>query len=78
MAATAADHNYVKPILNEDREMHIIDGRHPLQELCVPDFFPNNFEALETEKRMKILTGLNACGKNSYLKQVVNISLCIN
>jgi DNA mismatch repair protein MSH5 len=78
MAATAADHNYVKPILKEDREMHIVDGRHPLQELCVPDFVPNNFEALETEKRMKILTGPNACGKSVYLKQVVNISLCIN
>jgi DNA mismatch repair ATPase MutS len=31
--------------------------------LCVPDFVPNNFEALETEKRMKIMTGPNACCK---------------
>ena len=44
--------------------------RHPLQELCVNTFVPNDTCLDLTHGRMKILTGANASGKSVYLTQV--------
>ena len=44
--------------------------RHPLQELCVSPFVPNDTHCDTHNGRMKILTGPNASGKSVYLKQV--------
>ena len=44
--------------------------RHPLQELCVSLFVPNDTVFDKKSGRMKILTGPNASGKSVYLKQV--------
>ena len=44
--------------------------RHPLQELCVSPFVPND-ACLDLEHgKIKVLTGPNASGKSVYLKQV--------
>ncbi|XP_059469871.1 mutS protein homolog 5-like [Neocloeon triangulifer] len=74
MAVAALENNYVRPVLTEERVMEIKNGRHPLQELCVSDFVPNDTDATKSEMRMKILTGANASGKSVYLKQVALIS----
>lgn len=44
--------------------------RHPLQELCVNLFVPNDTVIEQDKGRMKVLTGPNASGKSVYLKQV--------
>jgi len=44
--------------------------RHPLQELCVSLFVPNDTAFDKDRGRIKILTGPNASGKSVYLKQV--------
>ena len=44
--------------------------RHPLQELCVSPFVPNDTCCDLAHGKMKILTGPNASGKSVYLKQV--------
>lgn len=44
--------------------------RHPLQELCVNLFVPNDSVIEQDKGRMKVLTGPNASGKSVYLKQV--------
>lgn len=45
--------------------------RHPLQELCVNQFVPNDTLKEKDKGRMTILTGPNASGKSVYLKQVI-------
>lgn len=49
---------------------HFLSYRHPLQELCVNTFVPNDTCLDLTHGRMKILTGANASGKSVYLTQV--------
>jgi hypothetical protein len=44
--------------------------RHPLQELCVTQFVPNDTLKENAKRRMTIITGPNASGKSVYLKQV--------
>ena len=45
--------------------------RHPLQELCVNTFVPNDTVSDSSHGTMKILTGANASGKSVYLTQVL-------
>ncbi len=47
--------------------------RHPLQELCVSPFVPNDTCFGDEIGRMKVLTGPNASGKSVYLKQVLQV-----
>ena len=44
--------------------------RHPLQELCISPYVPNDTCIDLSHGRIKILTGPNASGKSVYLKQV--------
>ncbi|KAK2556631.1 MutS protein-like protein 5 [Acropora cervicornis] len=50
--------------------LNIEQGRHPLQELCVSQFVPNDSIFCKENGRLKILTSPNASGKSVYLKQV--------
>ena len=44
--------------------------RHPLQELCVSQFVPNDSRFDNSHGHVKVITGPNASGKSIYLKQV--------
>jgi DNA mismatch repair protein MSH5 len=70
LAVFANEHNLVRPELTEERVVSIKAGRHPLQELCVTAFVPNDTHIESNRGRVKILTGPNASGKSVYLKQV--------
>eukprot|EP00731_Ephydatia_muelleri_P019153 Em0011g1193a len=70
LAVFAREHNCVRPELQEEPGIYIKAGRHPLQELCVTAFVPNDAHIDLKHGRMKVLTGPNASGKSVYLKQV--------
>ncbi|KAI8049134.1 DNA mismatch repair protein MutS [Gilbertella persicaria] len=42
LALVALKFNYVRPTMTDDNRLDIIQGRHPLQELCVNIFIPND------------------------------------
>ncbi|XP_014674149.1 PREDICTED: mutS protein homolog 5-like [Priapulus caudatus] len=69
LATAAMEYNYVQPELSSRNELLITGGRHPLQELCVPSFVPNDTSSTH-QGRVKVLTGPNSSGKSVYLKQV--------
>ena len=79
---TARDYKWVCPQLTSEGSLHIEAGRHPLMELVVPSFVPNDYE-LDGENQLRaiqdsqheavILTGPNHSGKSIYLKQVAII-----
>ncbi|XP_078658061.1 mutS protein homolog 5-like isoform X1 [Branchiostoma floridae x Branchiostoma belcheri] len=69
-ASVAKDNNYVRPELSKDSGIRIVGGRHPLQEMCVSPFVPNNTALGGSGHRLSVLTGPNASGKSVYLKQV--------
>ncbi|XP_031553158.1 mutS protein homolog 5-like [Actinia tenebrosa] len=70
LAICARESNYVRPEITSDSILDIKGGRHPLQELCVNQFVPNDTSKEKDKGRMTILTGPNASGKSVYLKQV--------
>lgn len=70
LASAAKDLNYTCPNLTLDNVIEIEGGRHPLQEICVTPFVPNNAVSNTKEGKIKFLTGPNASGKSVYLKQI--------
>jgi len=45
-------------------------GRHPLQEMCVQTFIPNDAHFEEASRRVAVINGANFSGKSVYAKQV--------
>ncbi len=76
LAEVAARNNYVRPLLTEEKEIHIIAGRHPVVELTQREepFVPNDAH-LTSEEQIIVLTGPNMAGKSTYLRQVALIVL---
>ncbi|XP_011688999.1 PREDICTED: mutS protein homolog 5-like [Wasmannia auropunctata] len=68
----AREHNYVKPNMVDRQVIAVEQGRHPLQEFLTT-FVPNDTYSGDGKSLVKILTGPNASGKSTYLKQVALI-----
>ena len=80
----AAEFNYVKPTFDIDKTnfIYATKTRHPLLELLVNSFVPNDIcsglipkidhqaSVIDETSTIKILTGPNSCGKSIYMKQV--------
>ncbi len=72
-AECAEKYNYVKPEINNDDEILITDGRHPVVERILPPgekFTPNSCKLNNSENQIIILTGPNMAGKSVYLRQI--------
>ncbi|MCL6494231.1 MAG: DNA mismatch repair protein MutS, partial [Ignavibacterium sp.] len=72
-AECAEDYNYVKPEVNDEDEIEILQGRHPVVERILSPgekFTPNDCILNNTEQQIILLTGPNMAGKSVYLRQV--------
>jgi DNA mismatch repair protein MutS len=71
LAEVAMREGYVRPIIEDGSELHIVAGRHPVVERMMPrdKFIPNDLH-LTNDARMIILTGPNMAGKSTVLRQI--------
>ena len=69
----AYDNGYVRPQLNEQRDIIIVKGRHPVVEQSLMHTFIPNDTNLTDEQSLWIITGPNMGGKSTYLRQVAHI-----
>ncbi|CAO3702359.1 unnamed protein product [Rhizopus stolonifer] len=88
LSVTALKFGYVKPVMTDTNVLEIKKGRHPLQELCVETFIPNdthleggkgfgNNSTVADDDRInsiQVVTGANFSGKSVYLKQVALVT----
>lgn len=76
-AVSAFKYNYVRPELNNNGEIKITDGRHPVVERLLEKeiFVPNNVNLNNSDEQMVILTGPNMAGKSTYMRQVAILVL---
>jgi len=77
LATVAREYDYVKPVMNEEGRLNIVEGRHPIVEKTATDtpFVPNDVNMDIDENRMLIVTGPNMAGKSTYMRQVALITL---
>lgn len=74
-AERAAHLNWCCPVLTDEAEIHITDGRHPVVESVSQQPFVPNDVKLDNRQRMLIITGPNMGGKSTYMRQIALITL---
>lgn len=74
-AQAAYENNYVRPVLHDNRDIIITQGRHPVVEQVMQHHFIPNDTALTDQESVWIVTGPNMGGKSTYLRQVALISV---
>ncbi len=67
-AKLSKERNYVRPHLVEEPLLEVHKGRHPVLDLVVDAYVPNDC-TLSAESKLSLLTGPNMAGKSTYLRQ---------
>lgn len=77
LAVAAYKYNYVRPELNNNGEIKITDGRHPVVERLLEKeiFVPNDTQLNNHSDRLLVITGPNMAGKSTYMRQVALLVL---
>lgn len=68
LAEVAAKKNWKRPVVTDSYDIHITEGRHPVVEAMAGSFVPNDL-SLDEQTHMVLLTGPNAAGKSTYVRQ---------
>jgi len=75
-AFVSAEYGYCKPVLSNDRQISIIDGRHPVVEKVLKNVtYVENDCVMPEELSIHLITGPNMSGKSTYMRQVALISV---
>ena len=76
-ANIAEENEYCKPIVDDEDEIKIENGRHPVIEKMIGsgEFVENDTYLNQREDRLSIITGPNMAGKSTYMRQVALITL---
>ena len=76
-AEVSARLGYVKPEVNNSREIKILRGRHPVIEQMIADgmFVSNDTYLNGADSSMLLITGPNMAGKSTYMRQTALIVL---
>uniref|UniRef100_UPI00398ECC4E DNA mismatch repair protein Msh3 n=1 Tax=Pristiophorus japonicus TaxID=55135 RepID=UPI00398ECC4E len=79
LAAVAKQGGYIRPtVLEEDRQIVIKNGRHPVIDILMGEqeqYVPNSTELHGDGQRVMVITGPNMGGKSSYIRQVALITI---
>ena len=75
-ATVSVSAGYVRPVLVEGERVLEVEGlRHPMSELSVPSYVPNDCRMSEAGERLMLITGPNMAGKSSYIRSVALVVL---
>lgn len=75
-ATISEERHYTRPTFNDERRVHIKDGRHPVVEKVMDsnEYVPNDCW-MDKENEMLLITGPNMSGKSTYMRQVALTSI---
>jgi DNA mismatch repair protein MutS len=77
-AATARQHRYTRPTVNDGPTLDIKGGRHPVIERQLPpgeSYIPNDLCLSQDDQQIVVITGPNMAGKSALLRQTALIVL---
>lgn len=77
MSQAAAEHGWIRPLVDGDTTLEIEGGRHPVVESSLGPgrFVPNDLDLSNTERQVMIITGPNMSGKSTYIRQAAVLVL---
>ncbi len=65
--------NLVKPILNDENKIEIIEGRHPVIERVSKEAYVPNDIIMDASTDVLLITGPNMSGKSTYMRELAII-----
>ena len=74
-ASVTEENNYVRPIISDDRSIHIIENRHPVIEKVIDGEYVKNDIILDNDTKILLITGPNMAGKSTYMRQMAITSI---
>ena len=69
-ATITEENNYVRPILTTDRNIRIINNRHPVVEKVIEGEYVSNDIIMDKNTDILLITGPNMAGKSTYMRQL--------
>ena len=72
LSDTAVKNNYARPRFNTNREVNIVDGRHPVLETLMKSNYIVN-DVVINKYNMMLITGPNMSGKSTYMRMLACI-----
>ena len=63
-------YNYIRPILNDNNEIKLIDSRHPVVEKVIKESYVENDIVMDKNTNIILITGPNMAGKSTYMRQL--------
>lgn len=71
LAQVARENRFVRPVVDESRDIDVKEGRHPVLDhmLAETPFVPNDLDFRAGERELIVLTGPNMAGKSTYIRQ---------
>jgi DNA mismatch repair protein MutS len=75
LSLVSYNHNYSRPTFNNDRNILIAGGKHPVIASILGSVFIANDTQLTDEQSLFVITGPNMGGKSTYLRQVALIAI---
>ncbi len=73
LAVCADEYNLVKPKLNLDSKLEIIQGRHPVIEVVSKSAYVPNDVIMDNTTDILLITGPNMSGKSTYMRELAII-----
>ena len=73
LSVVAEDYNLVRPILNDEHVIEIIEGRHPVVERVSKNSYVANDCIMKNDINTLLITGPNMSGKSTYMRQLAII-----
>ena len=75
LSICSEEYNLVRPKLNTEKRLDIIDGRHPVVEIVSKDLYVANDCKMDSNSSTLLITGPNMSGKSTYMRQIAIIIL---
>ncbi len=72
-ATVAETNNFVRPELTLERDIEVIDGRHPVVEKVINREYVANDVKMDTDTDILLITGPNMAGKSTYMRELAII-----
>ena len=72
LSLVAAEHGYIRPVVDDSMALDIRGGRHPVIETLMPpgeSYVPNDVQLDTENQQIIIITGPNMAGKSALLRQ---------
>ena len=70
LSTCSEEYNLVRPKLNTEKKLEIIDGRHPVVEIVSKDLYVSNDCRMDKNNSTLLITGPNMSGKSTYMRQI--------